>query len=439
MAYVFNPTYVHQTVAATSKQVITAERWNELFNLLITQGDNTVDAIKAFLTDLNTAGADNVGAVYNSVQMDLQSVLNLITAALAARYTSTEVNTAITVAKNGCVTSVAYDAAQGKFTINKGDGTNTVIDTTIEKIPASLALVVDGGVTYLVVTNTDGTTTRANVSSLVDSYAFNGSACVSVTASGSGNTRTFTFSIPDGSITNAKLAAEVMSTIIGYKDAAATAASAAASSASTATTKASAAATSASAAATSATNASNSASTATTKATAANTSATNAANSATAASGSAGAAETSAASAAGSSAASESWAVGGTGTRAGEDTNNAHYWSIVAQGAAAGGVSTFNGRSGAVVPASGDYTPSMVGADASGAAAAALASAKSYADGLAPNYDQVGAAATVQGNLDAHNGATDAHSSLFAAKATLDTGSLTLKIGRDSTGVYIEY
>jgi chemotaxis protein histidine kinase CheA len=182
-----------------------------------------------------------------------------------------------------------------------------------------------------------------------------------------------------------------------------------------------------------------------------------------------GAAETSAASAAGSAAASESWAVGGTGTRAGEDTNNAHYWSIVAQGAAAGGVSTFNGRSGAVVPASGDYTPSMVGADASGAAAAALASAKSYADGLAPNYDQAGAAATVQGNLDAHtgntanphgvtaaqagadptgtaasaisthNGATDAHSGLFAAKATLDTGSLTLKIGRDSTGVYIEY
>ena len=244
-------------------------------------------------------------------------------------------------------------------------------------------------------------------------------------------------------------------------------------------------------------------------------------------------AEASAASAAGSAAASESWAVGGTGTRAGEDTNNAHYWSIVAQGAAAGGVSTFNGRSGAVVPASGDYTPSMVGADASGAAAAALASAKSYADGLAPNYDQAGAAATVQGNLDAHtgntanphgvtkaqvglgnvpnvatndqtptysqasaianltsgeklsvafgkimkaiadfithknstgnphgvtaaqagadptgtaasaisthNGATDAHSGLFAAKATLDTGSLTLKIGRDSTGVYIEY
>src|SRR5574344_603636 len=147
-------------------------------------------------------------------------------------------------------------------------------------------------------------------------------------------------------------------------------------------------------------------------------SATSAASSATAAAGSATdaqtaqeAAETSVASAAGSAAASESWAVGGTRTRAGEDTNNAHYWSIVAQDAAAGGVSTFKGRSGAVVPASGDYTPSMVGADASGAAAAALASAKSYADGLAPNYDQAGAAATVQGNLDVHTQDTDAHAS----------------------------
>ena len=60
----------------------------------------------------------------------------------------------------------------------------------------------------------------------------------------------------------------------------------------------------------------------------------------------------------------ESWAVGGTGTREGEDTNNAKYWSDVAQGAAGGGVTSFNGRSGAVVPQKGDYTAAMVGAPA---------------------------------------------------------------------------
>jgi hypothetical protein len=51
----------------------------------------------------------------------------------------------------------------------------------------------------------------------------------------------------------------------------------------------------------------------------------------------------------------ESWAVGGTGTREGEDTNNAKYWSEQAQSAVAG-VTSFNGRTGAVVPESGDYT-----------------------------------------------------------------------------------
>lgn len=64
----------------------------------------------------------------------------------------------------------------------------------------------------------------------------------------------------------------------------------------------------------------------------------------------------------------KSWAVGGTGTREGEDTDNAKYWAKAAQGAAGGGVSSFNGRAGAVTPQIGDYTAEMVGADAQGAA-----------------------------------------------------------------------
>lgn len=64
----------------------------------------------------------------------------------------------------------------------------------------------------------------------------------------------------------------------------------------------------------------------------------------------------------------KSWAVGGTGTREGEDTDNAKYWAKAAQGAAGGGVASFNGRSGAVVPKSGDYTAAMVEADSQGTA-----------------------------------------------------------------------
>lgn len=107
-------------------------------------------------------------------------------------------------------------------------------------------------------------------------------------------------------------------------------------------------------------------------------------------------AKTAAASAAANGKLSESWAVGGTGTRTGEDTNNAKYWALAAQGAASGGVTSFNGRSGAVAPQKGDYTAEMVGADAQGAAQ------------------------TVQGNLNTHAENTVKH--ITAAERTAWNG-----------------
>lgn len=53
---------------------------------------------------------------------------------------------------------------------------------------------------------------------------------------------------------------------------------------------------------------------------------------------------------------SQSWAVGGTGTRSGENRNNAKYWAEQASHAAGGGVYSFNNRAGYVLPQSGDYS-----------------------------------------------------------------------------------
>ena len=58
---------------------------------------------------------------------------------------------------------------------------------------------------------------------------------------------------------------------------------------------------------------------------------------------------------------SKSYAVGGTGIREGEDTDNAKYYKEQARAIAGGGVTTFNGRGGDVEPQSGDYTKDMVG------------------------------------------------------------------------------
>lgn len=103
-------------------------------------------------------------------------------------------------------------------------------------------------------------------------------------------------------------------------------------------------------------------------------SATAAAGSATEASGYVGQAQTAASNASASATAAEtsagevedyaqlskSWAEGGTGKRADESVNNAKYWANVAQGAAGGGVTTFNGRSGIVVPQTSDYNAQMI-------------------------------------------------------------------------------
>ena len=120
----------------------------------------------------------------------------------------------------------------------------------------------------------------------------------------------------------------------------------------------------------------------------------------------------------------KSWAVGGTGTREGEDTDNAKYWAKAAQGAAGGGVTSFNGRSGAVVPKSGDYTAAMVGADPQGAAETKAAEVQSNLNAHASDTvkhvtaaerstwnskETGGAAANVQSNLNAHASDTVKH------------------------------
>ncbi len=57
----------------------------------------------------------------------------------------------------------------------------------------------------------------------------------------------------------------------------------------------------------------------------------------------------------------QSWAVGETGTREGENIDNARYWAQQAHMAAGGGVVSFNGRTGSVMPEKGDYTAADVG------------------------------------------------------------------------------
>lgn len=171
---------------------------------------------------------------------------------------------------------------------------------------------------------------------------------------------TFASGAANVAATFAQRAANSATAAKASEDAAAGSAANAAASATSAGKSAANAATSASAAATSAQTAQSAASTATDAASMASTAAEAASGSASQAQESAAAAAESAASVGGINKTAQSWAVGGTGTREGEDTNNAKYWAEQAQ-QAVGGVVSFNGRAGSVVPQAGDYDKEMVG------------------------------------------------------------------------------
>ena len=182
------------------------------------------------------------------------------------------------------VKTITFDADTGVFTIKTDDGTTSTIDTLLEKVPINCYL--DGQEFVLVLD--DGTEQRVDLSAFLTTTEFTDSDTIDFGVSGS----TVTASVKNGSITLQMLESTVMSTLQGYMSAAQTAASNAE---------------------TSETNAGTYAGQAETAKTTAQTAASEADAHATK---------------------SESWAVGGTDTRNGEDTNNSRYYAQQASASA---------------------------------------------------------------------------------------------------------
>ena len=65
--YNYIPTYIKRTIANKPKDVVTASYWNELFNLLITQGDHTAEELgnilNHFTTVITDTGSELVAAI----------------------------------------------------------------------------------------------------------------------------------------------------------------------------------------------------------------------------------------------------------------------------------------------------------------------------------------------------------------------------------------
>ena len=235
------------------------------------------DRINEIIDELTgTGGAGSISTTGGT----LQSVLDSYLASINDRYTKDATNTLVTAETKDLVKSVAVDINTGVITVTKKDGTATTIDTAIEKIPATFSLENDDatGKASLVVTNQDGSVTKTDVSNLLNHYTFENTGLINFTAVKSADGYHITAVVNDASVGMAQLNAEVTDYINGVK---------AAISLSEANAK---------------------------------TSETNA--------------KTSEINAFASASKAQSYAVGGTGTRTGEDSDNAKYYAEQASNSA---------------------------------------------------------------------------------------------------------
>ena len=259
---------------------------------------------------------------------------------------------------NNLISDWTMDENTGVITITRFNGSKIMFDLNIEKIPVNFVLSDDG---ILTMTTDDGTVFSANIGAMIPVLIFNDSDTIAVSVNGTGVNKTYSFSIKNGSVTDDMLQPNYLADIHTAAGQASGAASEAVQSASSAASSASSALSSKESAENSATSAAGSAESAQGNKESAEASALAAGNSATAAQQSAESAAASASSAASSASSAisskeasadsesnaqrysklaeqnastatdkatlaKSYAVGGTGTREGEDTDNAMYY-----------------------------------------------------------------------------------------------------------------
>ena len=271
-------------------------------------------SIKTFINTLvdglsASTAASNIGADVASVTTKtLQAVLNAFEAAIAERYTKMQTDTLIGEETNNLLSDFSIDLNTGVITITRKDGSKITFDTVLEKVPATFELIEEDNVCLLKITNVDGTSSQVDVTTLFNEYSFLNSDEISFEKVQNGKIQNVSASIRNNSIGLEKLKLEVVTQIENYAKSASD---------------------SASAAATSAQNAQTAANTAVEKATLAT-------NSASAAKVSEETAVQKASEASDDAILAKSYTSGGTGTRAGEDTDNAEYYARQAQAAAGG-------------------------------------------------------------------------------------------------------
>ena len=149
---------------------------------------------------------------YNElIDLLIASGLDTVADDFLNRYTKTETNSLVETETAILVADIDIDLNTGVITVTKKDGSETTIDTALEKVPAKFEFVEDteNDRFYIKVTNVDGTTSQTEVTNLMNQYTFSDGDIVSFVISKSGTTTTVTANIKNGSIGLAQLSTEV--------------------------------------------------------------------------------------------------------------------------------------------------------------------------------------------------------------------------------------
>lgn len=149
---------------------------------------------------------------YNElIDLLIASGLDTIAEDITNRYTKTQVDDLVEEETGDLVADVGINLTTGVITITKKDGTATTIDTALEKVPATFEFVQDttSDKYYIKVTNVDGTSSQTEVTNLMNQYSFSSGDIVQFSTSKSGTTTTVSATIKAGSITMTELNAAI--------------------------------------------------------------------------------------------------------------------------------------------------------------------------------------------------------------------------------------
>ena len=311
-------------VAAPDKLTGTAAQNKAVFDRLIRE--SVKELFNGLIDTLASEdGAAEVGttAISGVTGGDVQTVLSSLKTILDTKAASATMTSALSLKSDKSVTnlhikSVSFNANTGVFTFTREDGSYFTIDTVLEKVATNWSY--NATTQSLVLTLADGSTQSVPLSAFITETEFLNSNQIAFSVSDHKVTAT----IREGGITEAMLSSALIAQLQGYVSDAAGSASDAAQSATAAEGYKNTASQKASSAATSEANALQYKNDTESYKNTASQKASDAAASETAASDSAAAAS-------GSAVLAESYARGGTGTRAGEDTDNALYYKNQAQ------------------------------------------------------------------------------------------------------------